>query len=355
VQQKKIIATAAKLAVSGLLVGYLVVRAANDKQFGDLLAGEKNWPLLLLALPICLTAVTMTILRWHLLLRTLALSFSLRESLRAGFLGYLANLLPFGLVAGDSLKAVMLIHRNPRRKTEAIATVLVDRALGLFALFLLAAIASFFLPVEQLARLADEDRIAITRLCFVVQVVALVGSLALGIMLVPGVTHLKAWDLLEHTPLIGPVLHKLVGAMRSYRRRIDVLLLSVVVSVLIHVCYVSAIALATRSIGIAPEHQPAIGSIFIIVPPSMIAGALPIGFYEVAITLLFRAASPPGAPPNMGLLIALTYRLIQISIAMIGLAYWLAGRSEVRELMNEAEEMPANGDLASGEEPVAVT
>ena len=63
--------------------------------------------------------------------------------------------------------------------------------------------------------------------------------------------------------------------------------------------------------------------------------------------------SPPGAPPNMGLLIALTYRIIQISIAMIGLAYWLAGRSEVRELMHEAEEMPANGDVASSEEPAA--
>lgn len=352
-QQKKLIATAAKLTISGLLVGYLVVRAASDKQFGELLAGQKNWPVLLLALPICLTAVTMTILRWHLLLRTLALRFTVRESLRAGFLGYLANLLPFGLVAGDSLKAVMLIHQNPRRKTEAIASVVVDRFLGLFALILLAAIASIFLPAEQLARLADDDRLAIMRLCFVIQLVALVGSLVLAIMLVPGVTHLRAWDLLEHTPLLGPVLHKLVGAMRAYRRRIDVLLLSVVVSLLIHLCYVTAIALVTRSIGIAEEHRPAIGSIFIIVPPSMIAGALPIGFYEVAITLLFRAASPPGAPPNVGLLIALAYRLIQISIAMIGLGYWLAGRSEVRELMHEAEEMPASGDVIPGEEPTA--
>jgi hypothetical protein len=77
----------------------------------------------------------------------------------------------------------------------------------------------------------------------------------------------------------------------------------------------------------------------------MIAGALPIGFYEVSITLLFRAASPPGAPQNMGLLIALAYRLIQISIATIGMAYWLAGRSEVRELMHEAEELPPEVEL----------
>jgi len=340
VRSKKLLATAAKLTVSGLLVGYLCVRATNDKEFSSLVAGEKNWPLLILALAIGMTAVGMTILRWHLLLRTLALSFSLRESLRAGFLGYLANLLPFGLVASDSMKAIMLIHRNAGRKTEAIASIVVDRALGLFTLLLLATLASFFLPAEQLARLAEGDRSAIMRLCFVVQIVALAGSLVLTMMLVPGFTRLKAWDLLEHTPLLGPMLHKLVGAMRAYRQRIDVILLSVVISLLSHFCYVSAIALATYSIGIAPEHLPTVTSIFVIVPPSLIAGALPIGFYEVAITLLFRAASPPGAPPNMGLLIALTHRLIQISIGTIGLGYWLAGRSEFREIMHEAEGVP---------------
>jgi len=107
------------------------------------------------------------------------------------------------------------------------------------------------------------------------------------------------------------------------------------------------------SIGIEPALRPSAASIFVIVPPSMIAGALPIGFYEVAITLLFRAASPPGAPPNMGLLIALVYRLIQISIATIGVGYWVAGRSEVRELMNEAEELPPTAAL--DDEPSGAT
>src|ERR1043165_2635064 len=108
---RKAIATILKLALSAALVGYLVVRASHDKEFGSLLAAQKNWPLLLCALPVCLFAVTITILRWNLLVGALGLSFSVRETLRAGFLGYLANLLPFGLVAGDSLKAVMLIHR----------------------------------------------------------------------------------------------------------------------------------------------------------------------------------------------------------------------------------------------------
>src|SRR5262245_37745468 len=108
-----------------------------------------------------------------------------------------------GLVAGDSLKAVMLIRRNPRRKTEAVASVLVDRVLGLFALLLLAAVASLFLPAEQLARLGEDERATITRLCWVVQTAALASSVGLLVMLIPGVTQSRLWDLLEHTPVAG--------------------------------------------------------------------------------------------------------------------------------------------------------
>jgi uncharacterized protein (TIRG00374 family) len=337
---RKIQSTAVKLAISAVPIGYLVYRAAGDPQFGSLLSGQKNWPLLLGTLPICLFAVTVTILRWKLLIGALGLSFSVRETLRAGFLGYLANLLPVGLVIGDSLKAVMLIHRNPRRKTEAVASVFVDRVLGLFSLLLLAAGASLLLPADQLSPLSETDRATIVRLCWFVQAAAVIGSVSLAVMLIPAVTQSRLWDLLEHAPLVGPILHKLVAAMRAYRRRVDLLLAAIGISLVVHLSYVTAIWLMTLSIGIPTDHRPSPGSIFVIVPPSMIAGALPIGFYEVAITLLFRAASPPGAPPNMGLLIALAYRLIQISIATIGIGYWLAGRSEVRELLHEAEELP---------------
>jgi glycosyltransferase 2 family protein len=351
VQFKKVVTTVVKLALSLALIGYLVSRVAGDKQFAALVAGPKNWPLLLCSLPVCLNAVTVTILRWHLLVRALALRFTVRETLRAGFLGYLANLLPFGLVAGDSLKAVMLIQRNPQRKTEAVASVLVDRVLGLYALLLLAAIASCFLSADQLARLAEADRAAITRLCWVVQSAALISSLGLFVMLIPGVTQSRLWDRLEHTPLVGPVLHKLVGAMRAYRQRVDLLLLGVGVSFVIHCSYVAAVAVLTLGLGLTAEQRPAIGSIFIIVPPSMIAGALPIGSFELVITLLFRAASPPSAPPNVGFVIALAYRLIQICIASIGVAYWIAGRGEVRELVHEAEDLPPADQLDSDEEP----
>lgn len=350
-QAKKILTTLLNVA-SVLLLAFLGWQAIRDVQFRTLAAAPKYWPLLVCALPICLAAVTITILRWHLLLRALGLTFSLRETVRAGFLAYFWNLAPFGMVGGDSLKAVMLIHRNMRRKTEAVASVFVDRVLGLYGLLLLAATASLFLPAEQLAQLDPADQTAIIRLCWGVQAAAVASTLGLSVMLVPAVTQSRWWDLLEHAPLIGQFLHKLVGAMRTYRRRVDLLLAAIGVSVVIHLLYVIAMVVMTVSIGIPPDHRPAVASLLVIVPPSMAAGALPIGFYEIAITLLFRAVSPPGAPLNTGLLIALGYRIIQICNATIGLGYWMTSRSEVRELVHEAEEEPPNGALA-GDEPVA--
>ena len=69
------------------------------------------------------------------------------------------------------------------------------------------------------------------------------------------------------------------------------------------------------------------------------------GFTRRSAASSISSDGPLGAPANMGLLIALAYRLCQISIATIGVGYWLAGRREVDELMHEAEELPPEDEL----------
>jgi hypothetical protein len=351
VQTKQLIGTLIKVALSAALIGYLAWQAYHDQRFYDLAAKPKNWTVLVCALPLCLAAVTVTILRWQLFVRTLGLTFTTRDALRAGFVSYLLLLAPLGLLGGDSIKALMLIHKNPRRKTEAVASVLVDRVIGLYALLLLAAVASLFLKQSQLDALNPVELTTIVNLCRAVQTLTLVSTAGLIVMLLPGVTESRLWDRLEHTPLVGPVLHKLVGAMRVYRRRLDILLAAIGISLTIHLLYVSSIAVMATSIGIAPEHQPPLSSIFVIVPPSMIAGALPIGAYELTLNLLFRSVSPAGAPVNAGLLIALTFRIIQICISSIGMVYWLTSRSEVNEVIHEAQAAPTE-TLEAGEQGV---
>src|SRR5687767_2973980 len=91
-QLKKIVPIVAKIGISAALIGFLGWKASRDASLPRLIEGAKDWSLLGLALLAVFLAVLITILRWHLLLRTLGLQFTLRESLRAGFVGYLFNL-----------------------------------------------------------------------------------------------------------------------------------------------------------------------------------------------------------------------------------------------------------------------
>ncbi len=64
-----------------------------------------------------------------------------RDSIRIGFWGYLFNFLPLGIVGGDVLKTVMLDHDHPKNRAKALASVLVDRVIGLYVLFIVASVA----------------------------------------------------------------------------------------------------------------------------------------------------------------------------------------------------------------------
>jgi glycosyltransferase 2 family protein len=351
---KKFVPTIAKIGISVALLGYVGWQASRatriDEATGnkiyilpELLAGPKDWTMLALALLAVFFAVLVTILRWHMLLRTLGLQFTTKESIRAGFMGYLFNLLPLGLAGADAVKAGFLIHRNPSRKTEAIATVIIDRIIGLYALLVMAGLATLMLDFETLSFRSPEDKARTIVLCRVAQYLGLGSTIAFGLMLIPGATKLPIWDRLEHVVGIGPVLKKLVDAMRTYRQSSPRILLAVAMSFAVHTFYVAMVYFVGRGILDAEGnvHQPDLATHFVFTPISMVAGALPIGAFEATLNGMYYVFSPPGVPAIQGFLIALTYRLLQVSVATIGVFYYLAGRQEVQQLLDEAEQAEA--------------
>jgi glycosyltransferase 2 family protein len=98
-------------------------------------------------------------------------------------------------------------------------------------------------------------------------------------------------------------------------------------------------ALYLAAVAILPD-APSLGSHFIIVPLSMVAGALPftpagLGTFEVAMDQLYLLVPVP--PCSDGILVAMAYRLMTIVIAMVGVGYYWTSRREVRQLLDEAE------------------
>ena len=119
---KKFIFTVLKILISVAIIGWLFYRAVQAKDgrnyFIELLHQHKNWWLLAAAVVITAAGIVLTLIRWYLLVRAVGIRFRMRDALRIGFLGFLFNLAPLGIVAGDLLKAVMLAWENPGNRTS---------------------------------------------------------------------------------------------------------------------------------------------------------------------------------------------------------------------------------------------
>ena len=146
---KNVLIAVVKVALTLSILGYLVWdawsgqhKAAAAGQHGGLLE-HPHWALLPLAWVCCASAVAITMFRWHYLVKSLDVPFPLRDALRIGFLGYLFNLAPMGILGGDLLKVFMLAREQPGSKAKALASVAVDRMLGLYMLFVVALAAIF--------------------------------------------------------------------------------------------------------------------------------------------------------------------------------------------------------------------
>jgi hypothetical protein len=91
----------------------------------------------------------------------------------------------------------------------------------------------------------------------------------------------------------------------------------------------------------------------------MVAGALPftpagLGAFEYATDQLYQWVPAAGTSQVSGIIVALTYRLTTIMVAMIGVAYYWTSRREVQQAMEDAESDAAGEGPAPpshGDEP----
>ena len=92
------------------------------------------------------------------------------------------------------------------------------------------------------------------------------------------------------------------------------------------------------------SEAPSLQAHFVVVPPAMAAGALPLapgglGVQEGAIVALFRML-PDLPPAYSAVLVATVFRLITIAIAGVGMGYYLASHGrEMRYAKQAAEEI----------------
>jgi len=144
----KIIVSVVLLALIFLLVDFQLVWAELK---------NASWPYLLFAALLMIGGTALRALRWDALLRPLDIHVPISQLIYLYFVGAFFNLfLPTGM-GGDAVKMAML-GRHTGQVPEAIGTTLVDRATGLWVLFVLALLALPFsytlLPAASISAIA---------------------------------------------------------------------------------------------------------------------------------------------------------------------------------------------------------
>lgn len=285
-----------------------------------------------LALVLCLSSLMVTFVRWFILVRAQGLPFQLRDAFRLGLVGYFFNTFLPGSVGGDLVKSAVLIREQSRR-TVAVATVLIDRILGMCGLvWLTALLGGVFWASGLLPQLATTPRAAA-----VLETIILGASLLAGASLIFWVVLgffseglAERWALkLEDFPKIGGVLAELWRAGFLYRRRGRQVGIALLLAMVGHLGFILTFYCAARSVT-APADLPSLAANFLIIPVGMVIQAgFPtpggLGGGEWAFTTMYELLGS-----SAGVFGSLLYRVIGWIIGGVGYFVYLRMKPQLQ-------------------------
>jgi uncharacterized membrane protein YbhN (UPF0104 family) len=322
-----------KMALAAAILLYLLFQARDG--FARLSEKSIVWPLLAVALVCTMATAALNFVRWHLLIRAQEISVRLIDTLRLGALGFALNYASLGAVGGDFFKAIFLAHGQPGKRTEAVATVVADRVMGLLTML---AVASCGILV---AGLLDTGSPTVRVLCKTILVSAGVAwSGAVLLVNFGGLSGSWMCGQAARIPLVGKTLARLLRTVHVYRSRKGVLVVALAISVVMAMGFVTSFYLVARAL---PIHEPPWSQHLVIVPTAALVGAIPltpsgVGTTELALEELYKAM--PGGNQVVagdGTLVGIGRRATEIAVALVGLVFYLTHRREVEEVYHEAE------------------
>ncbi len=317
---------AARIALAFGLLGAALWLSRDQIQ--EVLAHRPDYRFFAVGFALYFSGVLLAYARWYLLVRAIGLPFTLRDALRLGMIGTLFNMVIPGAIGGDVVKAAYLA-REQDRKERAIATIVIDRIVGLLGLFLLASLTGvwFWATLGRRVRrlvIAAWIALAITT-----------AILVLCFALNPEGPLARRLSRRRKTGLLIAELH---ATGLAYRKRFGVVLLGIVLGAVTHLGNILAFDWLGRAMFPASE-VPTLTQDLMIVPLVLFSTAIPLPFgalgaSEGVSAVLFRAVQFKGGAVTM-----LAFRLLQLVAAGLGALVYMANRQQVKNLAESVEEL----------------
>jgi uncharacterized protein (TIRG00374 family) len=310
------------VAVAFGLLGWVIY--GNREKIREVFQKPVDYRYFALGLGLYLTALLFTFGRWTRLVRAQGMRFSLREAVRLGFIGNVFNLVIPGAVGGDVIKAAFLCRMQPDKKPQAVASMILDRILGLLGLFTLAGVAGALAWSS-----ADRD---VRILIGLIWAALVVGFTALAVVFSPTL-YRPLNRLVAGRGKLERIVRELEAIGLAYRARLVVVSGMLGVSVLVHGLNVLAFYSASLAIF---EDLPTLAQHYLMVPMALFTTAVPLPFGALGLSEQISGQLFQMVRHEEGAIAMMAFRIVMYGAAAVSAVVYLANVHQVRTLAKEA-------------------
>lgn len=260
-----------------------------------------RWPWVVAGVAMTFLGLAAGALRWGEILTAQGLRFSPFKVLRIFLTGQFFNAFMLGACGGDIARAYYAAKGQEGKRTEAVATILMDRGIGLFSMILFCCL---MIPFRLHIFLDNEG----PRDTGFLMILFLFGAVAAFVVLFRKnvFEHFRFFQRLENNSGVGPLIRRAYEAFFVFRGNPRLLIIAVVLSML----SMAFLTLACWSFGQALDLHVPMVEYFALFPIISVLMAVPItpgslGVREGLFVSLFRAVRVDG--PHAMLLSLMVY------------------------------------------------
>ncbi|MBI4405652.1 MAG: flippase-like domain-containing protein [Deltaproteobacteria bacterium] len=325
-----------KVLLGMLVVGYVLhSRMVDFSALGAVIFRPLNLLLSFVFLAFSLVCVA---IRWNYLVRVQKLSLPFKQVFSLTMIGSFFNNFMPGSVGGDLIKAWYMVGEEPQKKTRAVLTVLLDRAIGLFVIISYSAITLLFYKQWL------NEQVQLRVLGFSLWAITGGGFLLVGLFFLPW--NERVVKAIESLTVRLGLLGRIAQSLSLYRKNIlcaaAVLVLSATSILGIIVLY----SIQGNGLGI----QINFSQYLFIVPMALTVSAIPllpagIGVGQVAFYTLFKWVGIEN--PEQGATLCTLVQIYTLLFNLIGGYFFIRYKKGIKKHLEQHSNEPASEQMSA--------
>lgn len=256
-----------RLGIGLGIIFYLLFKINLKDMLGILHQSLFHWPWLAAGVALYVFCLWLGIARWKIILDIQGLKMAWSRVFCVFFIGQFFNSFMFGSTGGDLARGYYAARETHHKKAEAVATVVVDRLIGLVVIHFIAA-------VMLIARFNFYRQHWAMHLPAMIMI-GMIGATVAALLIIFNINFFIGWPIfrfIERHPTLRPVMRRLIISIYLYRRRAAMLGKTALLTLVIH----ALLMLQCFFLGKCLQINLSLLDYFTIIPIIISISALPI-------------------------------------------------------------------------------